>query len=106
PRPRMHVDFEHVQVNGRLACKGGKPHQVEWMYSIDDTMQFARGRVSHADHSTLHLDVWHRVVQNNEAERQRPQQRQSIHVAYIERSRSVAEGAAAAVRQPDMVFVV
>jgi len=83
PRPRMHVDFEHVQRNGHLARRGGKPHQVEWLYSIDD-MRFARGQVSHWDHSPLHLDVWHRVVQNNEGESQRPQQRPSIHIAFID----------------------
>jgi len=84
PRPRMHVDFEHVELNGHLARRGGKPHRVEWLYTIDETLQFARGRVSHADHSTLHLDVWHRVVQNNEPEPEKPQDRPSIHVAFID----------------------
>ncbi len=66
PRPQMHVDVSLVQANGRLARKGGKPHRVEWLYEMDETLKFARGRVSHPDHSTLQLDVWHRVVQNAE----------------------------------------
>jgi hypothetical protein len=84
PRPRMHVDFEHVERNGRLARAGGKPHQVEWLYVMDDTLKFARGRVSHADHSTLHLDVWHRVVQNNEPEPQQLQRRPALQVAFVD----------------------
>lgn len=68
PRPKMHVGDLAVQ-NGRLVRGGGKPHRVEWLYrpeGRDET--FVRGAVSHPDHQTIHLPVWHRVVQNNEAE--------------------------------------
>ena len=60
PRPMMHI--------GEQAERGGgKPHQVEWLYQpegTDDT--FVRGAVSHPDHETIYLQVWHRVVQNAE----------------------------------------
>lgn len=66
PRPMMHVGDLATQ-KGQLAREGGKPHRVEWLYrpeGHDET--FVRGAVSHPDHETIHLQVWHRVVQNNE----------------------------------------
>jgi hypothetical protein len=68
PRPMMHVGDLAVP-NGRLARRGGKPHHVEWIYQPagrDET--FVRGEVSHPDHATICLQVWHRVVENNEVE--------------------------------------
>ena len=68
PRPMMHVG-ELATRNGPLARDGGKPHHVEWLYrpeGRDET--FVRGAVSHPDHETIYLQVWHRVVQNNETE--------------------------------------
>ena len=68
PRPLMHVGERAVR-NGQLAREGGKPHGAEWLYrpeGRDET--FVRGAVSHPDHETIYLQVWHRVVQNNEAE--------------------------------------
>lgn len=84
PRPRMHVAHELVERNGRLARKGGKPHSAEWLYVMDETLTFARGLVSHPDHSTLHLDVWHRVVQNNEPEPQQLQRSPLLRMAYMD----------------------
>lgn len=66
PRPMMHVGDLAIR-NGQLAREGGKPHRVEWLYrpeGRDET--FVRGAVSHPDHETIQLQVWHRVVQNNE----------------------------------------
>ena len=80
----MHVAYELVERNGRLARKGGKPHRVEWLYVMDETLTFARGLVSHSDHSTLHLDVWHRVVQNNEPEPQQLQRSPLLRMAYMD----------------------
>ena len=68
PRPKMHVG-DRATRNGRLIRGNGKPHRVEWLYrpeGRDET--FVRGAVSHPDHETIYLEVWHRVVQNNEAE--------------------------------------
>jgi hypothetical protein len=68
PRPMMHVGELAVR-NGQLVRNGGKPHRVEWIYrpeGRDET--FVRGAVSHPDHKTIYLQVWHRVVQNNEVE--------------------------------------
>ena len=67
PRPKMQVDDALVEQNGQLARDGGKPHRIDQLYRVpggDET--FVRGRVQHADHQTIHLDVWHRVVQNVE----------------------------------------
>lgn len=72
PRPMMHVGALAV-AGGQLARPGGKPHLAEWIYQppgANDT--FVRGAISHPDHATLHLQVWHRVVQNNEARPERP----------------------------------
>lgn len=67
PRPTMHVGELAVK-NGELVRDGGKPHRVEWIYrpaGRDET--FVRGAVSHPDHDTIRLQLWHRVVQNNES---------------------------------------
>jgi len=67
PRPMMHVGELAVR-NGELSRGGGKPHRAEWLYRPpggDET--FVRGEISHPDHATICLQVWHRVVQNNEA---------------------------------------
>ena len=68
PRPNMHVGELAVR-NGQLVRGSGKPHRVEWLYRPTDRDEtFVRGAVSHPDHKTIYLQVWHRVVQNNEAE--------------------------------------
>ncbi len=68
PRPMMHVG-DLAERNGQLVRGRGKPHRAEWLYrpeGRDET--FVRGAVKHSDHATIYLQVWHRVVQNNEAE--------------------------------------
>jgi hypothetical protein len=83
PRPQMHVHPEQVERNGRLAREGGKPHRVEWIYAIDETLRFARGVISHPDHAPLHLHVWHRIVQNAEPAPQPQIDEQSfVHMAF------------------------
>lgn len=67
PRPRMHVDQRLIERNGSLVRGRGKPHRVEWLFH-DGDFTFVRGHVSHPDHDTLHLDVWHRVERNTEPE--------------------------------------
>ena len=67
PRPSMHVG-DLAERNGQLAREGGKPHRVEWIYRPAGRNEtFVRGAVSHPDHETIRLQVWHRVVQNNES---------------------------------------
>jgi len=67
PRPKLRVNESMVERNGHLVREGGKPHEVEWLSrSEDGEFTFARGEVRHPDHSVLRLDVWHRVVRNNE----------------------------------------
>jgi len=67
PRPMMHVG-SLADRNGQLVRGGGKPHRVEWIYRPQGRDEvFVRGAVSHPDHETLYLQVWHRVVQNSES---------------------------------------
>lgn len=37
-----------------------------WRPATRDATVYARGKVSHSDHSTVHLQGWHRVVPNTE----------------------------------------
>ncbi len=83
PRPMMHV-VELASRNGQLVRGGGKPHRVEWLYrpqGQDET--FVRGAVSHPDHKTIYLQIWHRVVQNNEVQPP-PVARPFTRMAYLD----------------------
>ncbi len=83
PRPMMHVGELAVR-NGQLVRGGAKPHQVEWLYrpeGRDET--FVRGAVSHPDHETIRLQVWHRVVQNEETEAT-PAARPFTRISYLD----------------------
>jgi hypothetical protein len=91
PRPMMQVD-DRALPNGQLVREGGKPHQAEWIYrpeGLDAT--FVRGSVSHPDHETIRLEVWHRVVQNTEVRivqdkegRTRSRDQPSTRMAYLD----------------------
>lgn len=84
PRPMMHVGDLAV-ANGRLVRGAGKPHRVDWIYQPagrDET--FVRGEVQHPDHATLHLQVWHRVVQNNEAPPAAIAKRPLVRMTYLD----------------------
>jgi len=83
PRPMMHVG-ERATRNGRLVRGDGEPHRVEWLYrpeGRDET--FVRGAVSHPDHETIYLQVWHRAMQNNEAEPV-PEARPFVRMTYLD----------------------
>ncbi|MBX9792237.1 MAG: hypothetical protein K2Y37_25320 [Pirellulales bacterium] len=83
PRPMMHVGDRAVR-HGQLVREGGKPHRVEWLYRPEGTDQsFVRGAVSHPDHETIRLQVWHRVVQNTEV-RQAPVENKFARMAYLD----------------------
>ena len=83
PRPKMHVG-DLAERNGQLSRKGGKPHRVEWIYRTQGGQKtFVRGAVSHPDHETIYLQVWHRVVQNNEPQPE-PKERQFSRVTYFD----------------------
>lgn len=82
-RRMMHVGDRAVR-DGELVRAGGKPHRVEWLYrpaGSNDT--FVRGAVSHPDHETIHLQVWHRVVQNNEVPLA-PMNQEYIRMEYLD----------------------
>jgi len=79
----MHVG-ERAMRNGELARPGGKPHRVEWLFRPEGRDEaFVRGAVSHPDHETIYLQVWHRVVQNNEVE-PAPQAQPFTRMAYLD----------------------
>jgi hypothetical protein len=81
PRPRV---GELATRNGQIARPGGKPHRVEWLFRPEGGSEtFVRGAVSHPDHATIYLQVWHRVVQNAEAE-PTPIARPVTRMAYLD----------------------
>lgn len=83
PRPMMHVG-EHAIRNGELVRPGGKPHRAEWLFRPEGRAEtFVRGAVSHPDHETILLQVWHRVAQNNETE-PAPQAQPFTRMAYLD----------------------
>jgi hypothetical protein len=68
PRPQLTVDRRVVQHNGVLVRGAGKPHRVECLYRRQgDAVTYVQGKVSHPDHTTIYLEVWHEVRQNTEA---------------------------------------
>jgi len=83
PRPMMHVGELAVR-GGQLARENGKPHQVEWIHQPEGRDEtFVRGAVSHPDHETIRLQVWHRVVQNTEI-RPAPIEDSVARMAYLD----------------------
>jgi len=83
PRPMMHVG-ELATRNGQLVRPGGNPHRVEWLFRPEGGNEaFVRGAISHPDHETIYLQVWHRVVQNAEAE-PTPIARPVTRMAYLD----------------------
>jgi hypothetical protein len=84
PKPKLRVDERFVEHHGRLARQGGKPHHVEWLYRVPGGGQvFARGAVSHPDHTTIVLEQWHLVLQNEEA-KPAPEARPVTRMTYID----------------------
>lgn len=75
PRPELQIAEHQAERNGQLVRRGGKPHRVDWLYRSSDGQTFARGCVSHVDHTTIRLDNWHEVVVNTES---RPAQRSDV----------------------------
>jgi hypothetical protein len=68
PRPDFDAAGQRVQENGSLVRGAGKPHHVQLLCRGRDGGTFVRGSVSHPDHATIRLDVWHEVFRNTEAE--------------------------------------
>ena len=84
PKPKLRVDEQFVEHHGQLARQGGKPHHVEWLYRVPGGGQvFARGAVSHPDHTTSVLEQWHVVLQNEEA-KPAPEARPVTRMTYID----------------------
>jgi hypothetical protein len=68
PRPDAIVDPQQVRHNDVLARDGGTPHRVQWLVRQSSGVILARGKVSHPDHDTIRLDVWHQVFCSLETE--------------------------------------
>lgn len=69
------VYFNHQFPNGlteaeRATLFATNPAAVRWQWRSmrRDPQVFVRGQVRHADHATITLDLWHRVLLNSEAE--------------------------------------
>lgn len=63
-----------VREKQRIPGRPGKPHVASRMaveQSEKGPVVFAQGTVRHADHDTIHLNGWHRVVANLEVRRAR-----------------------------------
>lgn len=54
----------------RTALFRRNPVAAKWFWQVlqRDTITYVQGRVSHADHATIRLDGWHRVLMNTENE--------------------------------------
>ncbi len=52
----------------RLLARNPVAASYAWRVMRRDSIVFVRGRVSHADHATIRLDGWHRVLMNTEAQ--------------------------------------
>ena len=67
-RPQLALDAQFVKHNEVLVRGAGKPHRVDCLYRRQsDAVTYVRGKVSHPDHTTIYLEVWHEVQQNTEA---------------------------------------
>jgi hypothetical protein len=84
PRPMMHVGNRAIRGGELTREGGGKHHFVEWLYRTEGSGEtFVRGAVSHPDHATIYLQVWHRVVQNTEI-RPKPIAENLIRMMYLD----------------------
>lgn len=70
PRPQFRAVDLTVQHNAALVRGAGKPHRVESLCRLPSGKLYARGAIAHHDHAAIHLDVWHEVFQNTEAQPQ------------------------------------
>jgi hypothetical protein len=66
PRPQFDVTNQRIEQDGALVRGKGKPHRVQALCRTHDGKTFVRGNVSHADHATIRLELWHEVFRNTE----------------------------------------
>jgi hypothetical protein len=52
----------------KLIEENPKARRSRWATMERDAQVYAKGRVTHPDHATLHLDTWHRVLPNTESQ--------------------------------------
>jgi hypothetical protein len=50
----------------RLIKMNPAAQRMDWRQMARDAAVYARGKVRHPDHKTIHLDGWHRVHLNRE----------------------------------------
>lgn len=49
-----------------LLARDSKAKQYNWRHMKRNASVYVLGRITHADHATLTLDSWHRVLMNTE----------------------------------------
>jgi len=60
---RPAIYFEMIRNRPRLKS-------WNWRYMVRNPEAFVKGAISHPDHKTIHLHVWHKVVMNTEGQAQ------------------------------------
>lgn len=80
----VHVCRQHpngLEVDAYQQLLRGNPDARHWGWRVmtRDPELYARGTVRHADHATIHLPGWHRVVMNTEG-----QSAAMRHVAFLD----------------------
>jgi hypothetical protein len=80
----VYVSVQHPQgvtpqQHQRLISRRPEMRHLHWVAQRRNPLVFVRGRVRHADHKTIVLDGWHRVLMNTEHESQAMR-----HVAFID----------------------
>jgi hypothetical protein len=63
----------------RLVTRQPKLRSLPWVAQWRNSLVFVRGKVRHADHKTIQLDGWHKVLMNTET-----QALAMRHVAFID----------------------
>ena len=59
---------QHSALTHRKDNEGKLARDIRWRQGRVDATVFGRGNVTHSDHSTLRLKVWHQIVPNTESE--------------------------------------
>ena len=59
---------QHAALTRRKDNEGKLARDIRWRQGRVDARVYGRGKVTHPDHSTLKLKVWHQIVPNTESQ--------------------------------------